>query len=372
MKSLLYDYWNLPRQYKGYGAKRTLSVDANAIVQLKTRFPFVSDFFDFVLKQKELLKEQDFLKTPVAPDGRMRTVLSSSGTETGRLASRTPPCGFGTNFQNVKGKLRSIFIPDLGFEMWAADSSQAEARVVAVIAQQWDLVDLFERGDIDVHWENAKRIFEISKSLVYDNKNKEHYRMRYLAKRVIHASNYGMSWVKFRQLLLKDAGLDMSKSECENLLETYHRIYPNIRGVYHRGIINQLRRNRELVNPYGRRRIFHDRWPSKGEGELFRQAFAFWPQSTIADMVNSALVDFHNWSQTTLKRVKVLHQNHDEILYQVRPSYSKVAAEKLKSLMERPIKIGRYDLIVPAEFSRGMNWGKYSETNLKGQKGIAV
>ena len=372
MKSLLYDYWNLPRQYAGYGKNRKLTVDENAIVQLKTRFPYVSEFFDFVLRQKELLKEQDFLKTPVAPDGRMRTVLSVSGTETGRLASRTPPCGFGTNFQNIKNKLRQIFIPDLGFELWTADSSQAEARVVAVLAQQWDLVDLFERGDIDVHWENAKRIFELKKDMVYDSHNKEHFRMRYLAKRIIHASNYGMSWYKFRQLLLTDAGLDLSKQEAEGLLETYHRIYPNIRGVYHRGIINQLRKSRELVNPYGRRRIFHDRWPSKGEGELFRQAFAFWPQSTIADMINNVLLDYWRWSKTTLGRVQVLHQNHDEIVYQVRPAYSKVAAEKLKSLMERPIKIGSYSLVIPAEFSTGMNWGKYSQTNLKGLQEVAV
>ena len=96
---------------------------------------------------------------------------------------------------------------------------------MAVLAQQWDLVELFERGDIDVHWENAKRIFGLKRHMLYSEANSEHFRMRYLAKRVIHASNYGMSWYRLRQLLLTDAGIDMSKAEVERLLETYHGIY---------------------------------------------------------------------------------------------------------------------------------------------------
>jgi uracil-DNA glycosylase family 4 len=373
MKNLLYDYWNLPRQYKGYGRNRRITADENALVQLKKHVPHLTEFFEFLLKQKEILQEQNFLKTPVAPDGRMRTVLSVSGTETGRLASRKPPCGYGTNFQNIKNKLRSIFIPDPGYEMWEVDASQAEARVVAVLAQQWDLVDLFERGDIDVHWENAKRIFELTRTLNYDKHNREHYRMRYLAKRIIHASNYGMSWYKFRQLLLIDAGIDYTKSEAEQLLETYHAIYPNIRRVFHQGVVRKLRKDRELVTPFGRSRIFYDRWPQKGEGELFRSAYAYLPQSTIVDMVNHALLDFDIWCNTSsMGRCEVLHQNHDSILYQVKPGYGLAAAQKAKELMERPFLIGGREVSIPCEFKQGMNWGDKTRTNLRGLEEVEV
>jgi DNA polymerase I-like protein with 3'-5' exonuclease and polymerase domains len=373
MKALLYDYWNLPRQYKRTGNRRSVTADENALVQLKKHAPYLSEFFDFLLKQKEILQEQNFLQTPVAPDGRMRTALSVSGTETGRLASRKPPCGYGTNFQNIKDKLRSIFIPDEGYEMWEVDASQAEARVVAVLAQQWDLVDLFERGDIDVHWANARRIFGLRQDLDYDAHNKEHYRMRYLAKRVIHASNYGMSWYKFRQLLLTDAGLDYPKSEVEQLLESYHAIYPNIRRVFHAGVIRKLRQDRELVTPFGRSRVFYDRWPKGSQGELFRSAYAYLPQSTVVDLVNHALLDFDTWcEEKSLGRCQVLHQNHDSILYQVKPSYSLAAAQKVKELMERPFLVNNREVSIPAEFKRGMNWGSKSVENPNGLEEVTV
>ena len=372
MKKILYEYWNLPRQYTGYGRNRRLTTDENALVQLKKHAPYATEFFEFLLKQKEILQEQNFLKTKVAPDGRMRTQLDVAGTETGRFASRKPPCGFGTNLQNVKDKLRQIFIPDPGYVMWEVDASQAEARVVAVLAQQWDLVELFERGDIDVHWENAKRIFTLDQTLTYQPANKEHYRMRYLAKRIIHASNYGMSWYKFRQLLLADAGLDYSKAECEELLESYHRIYPNIRRVFHQGVIKKLRRDRELVTPFGRSRVFYDRWPKGSHGELFRSAFAYLPQSTIVDLVNHALLDFWKWSKTTMDRVVVLHQVHDSILYQVKPAFARAAALKVKELMERPFTMNNHEISIPAEFKKGMNWGSKTLTNPKGLEEVAV
>jgi DNA polymerase I-like protein with 3'-5' exonuclease and polymerase domains len=245
--------------------------------------------------------------------------------------------------------------------------------VVAVLAQQWDLVDLFERGDIDVHWENAKRIFELTRTLNYDKHNREHYRMRYLAKRIIHASNYGMSWYKFRQLLLIDAGIDYTKSEAEQLLETYHAIYPNIRRVFHQGVVRKLRKDRELVTPFGRSRIFYDRWPQKGEGELFRSAYAYLPQSTIVDMVNHALLDFDIWCNTSsMGRCEVLHQNHDSILYQVKPGYGLAAAQKAKELMERPFLIGGREVSIPCEFKQGMNWGDKTRTNLRGLEEVEV
>ena len=258
--------------------------------------------------------------------------------------------------------LRVIVKGDPGYQLWESDASQAEARVVAVLAQQWDLVDLFERGDIDVHWENAKRIFGLDRFLIQDVFNPEHYRMRYLAKRIIHASNYGMSWYKFRQLLLADAGIDMPKAEVEVLLATYHQLYPNIEGVFHADVIKQLRKDRTLTTPYGRVRVFHDRWPKSGQvGELFRKAYAYVPQSTVGDLINRALLDFDKWCQGTLHRVEVLTQVHDSILYQVRPAMAVAARKKIKELMERPIDFDYHKLVIPADFKRGMNWGDYDK-----------
>lgn len=360
MKEFLYGWLKLPFQHTGIGTNRRVTTDEDALVSLKKEAKGRTDFFDIVLNIRMLRKENEFLATPVY-NGRMNTSLVVSGTETGRLASRSDAFDRGTNLQNVKHRLRAIFIPDPGFELWEVDGSQAEARVVAILAQQWDLVELFERGDIDVHWENAKRIFGLHGGLIHDHTNSEHYRMRYLAKRIIHASNYGMSWYKFRQLLLAEAGIDMPKPEVEALLATYHQLYPNIEGVFHGGVIKQLRQNRTLTTPYGRVRVFHDRWPKTGIGELFRKAYAYIPQSTIGDLINRALLDFDDWAVETLGRVQVLTQVHDSILYQVKPAMAVAAKAKIKELMERPIDFDYHKLTVPADFKRGMNWGDYDD-----------
>jgi DNA polymerase I-like protein with 3'-5' exonuclease and polymerase domains len=370
MKEFLYRWLKLPFQYTGVGANRRVTTDEDALVSLKKEAKGRTSFFDIILKIRELRKENEFLATPVH-NGRINTSLVVSGTETGRLASRSDAFDRGTNLQNVKHKLRAIFVPDPGYELWEVDASQAEARVVAVIAQQWDLVELFERGDIDVHWENAKRIFGLHGALLHDKSNPEHYRMRYLAKRIIHASNYGMSWYRFRQLLLADAGIDMPKPDVERLLAAYHALYPNIEGVFHGGVVKQLRKDRTLTTPYGRVRVFHDRWPKTDVGELFRKAYAYLPQSTIGDLINRALLDFDKWCAGTLSRVQILTQVHDSILYQVKPSMAVGARAKIKELMERPIDFEYYQLTVPADFKKGMNWGDYDGlTNPQGMREI--
>jgi DNA polymerase I-like protein with 3'-5' exonuclease and polymerase domains len=170
-----------------------------------------------------------------------------------------------------------------------------------------------------------------------------------------------MSWFKFRQLLLAEAGIDMSKPEVEALLAAYHQLYPNIEGVFHQGVIKKLRQDRTLTTPYGRVRVFHDRWPKTGVGELFRKAYAYIPQSVVGDLINRALLDFHGWCKTTLGRVQVLTQVHDSILYQTRPVTAVAAREKVKELMERPIDFGYHKLVIPADFTRGMNWGDYDK-----------
>ncbi len=371
MKEFLYRWLKMPFQYTGVGVYRRVTTDEDALVSLKKDARGRTDFFDFILRIRMLRKENEFLQTPTY-NGRMNTSLVVSGTETGRLASRADAFDRGTNLQNVKHKLRAIFIPDPGFELWEVDGSQAEARVVAVLAEQWDLVDLFERGDIDVHWENAKRIFNLLRTLVHDHTNSEHYRMRYLAKRIIHASNYGMSWFKFRQLLLAEAGIDMPKVEVEALLAAYHQLYPNIEGVFHANVIKQLRKDRTLTTPYGRVRVFHDRWPKTGVGELFRKAFAYVPQSTVGDLINRAILEFSEWCEGTLGRVQILTQVHDSILYQTKPSMAVSARLKIKELMERPIDFGYHKLIIPADFKRGINWGDHDyKVNPGGMKEAA-
>ena len=108
MKKFFYEELNLPKQYKKSKGKNTLSVDEDSLVKLKRIEPGLTLLVDFMLRLREISKEQGFLNTNLSADNRLHTILSVSGTETGRLASRADLWKIGTNLQNVKNSLRVI------------------------------------------------------------------------------------------------------------------------------------------------------------------------------------------------------------------------------------------------------------------------
>ena len=75
----------------------------------------------------------------------------------------------GGNVQNIpvrtaEGKMvRRLFKPDPGLELTGADGEQAEAREVAWMAGDTRLIELFQTPGYDVHWAEAKRLFDIPK-----------------------------------------------------------------------------------------------------------------------------------------------------------------------------------------------------------------
>ena len=94
-----------------------------------------------------------------AAGGRLPVPLKYHGAHTGRWSG-----GEKINLQNLGSRghelvnsVRELLLADEGDELVIADSSQIEARVLAWIAGQWDLVEQFENGR-DVYCELAKDI----------------------------------------------------------------------------------------------------------------------------------------------------------------------------------------------------------------------
>jgi len=107
-------------------------------------------------------------------DGRCKTSFNISATETcrsstGILKKPVRPKKIGLAFHTISkhGRLakdiRSMFIPDKGTLFLSADSSQAEARIVAVLSEDWDLLTAFDK--VDIHRRTAGLIFGYTKEL---------------------------------------------------------------------------------------------------------------------------------------------------------------------------------------------------------------
>jgi DNA polymerase len=125
------------------------------------------------------------------------------------------------NLQNLprKSPLKySIIAPD-GYVVLDSDSSQIEARTLAWLAGQDDLVEAFDRGE-DVYCIMASAIY--GRLITKADKT-----ARQVGKVTVLGCGYGMGAAKF-QIALKNAGVEVPLEEAKRIIDTYRATYPNI------------------------------------------------------------------------------------------------------------------------------------------------
>lgn len=125
------------------------------------------------------------------------------------------------NLQNLprSSPLKSAIIAPEGYVILDSDSSQIEARTVAWLAGQNDLVDAFDRGE-DVYKIMASAIY--SKPISDITKDE-----RFVGKTTILGAGYGMGAAKFRAQL-KTFNVEIDDAEAQHIIRTYRETYPMI------------------------------------------------------------------------------------------------------------------------------------------------
>jgi DNA polymerase len=125
------------------------------------------------------------------------------------------------NLQNLprNSPLKLAIIPEDGYVILDSDSSQIEARTLAWLAGQDDLVDAFDRGE-DVYKIMASAIYGKPVELITKDE-------RFVGKTTILGAGYGMGAAKFK-LQLKNFGVDVELEEAKRIIDTYRATYPQI------------------------------------------------------------------------------------------------------------------------------------------------
>ena len=125
------------------------------------------------------------------------------------------------NLQNLprKSPLKKAIKAPPGYVVIDCDSSQIEARTLAWLAGQGDLVDAFEKGE-DVYRIMASSIYGVPVDEVTDSQ-------RFVGKTTILGAGYGMAAVKFKAQL-KTFGVVMKLGECKRIIAVYRNTYPHI------------------------------------------------------------------------------------------------------------------------------------------------
>jgi len=149
----------------------------------------------------------------IAARGSMPVPLRYYAAHTGRWGGDDK-----VNLQNLPrvSPLKKAILAPEGYVLVDSDSSQIEARTLAWLAEQNDLVDAFERNE-DVYRIMASSIY--GKTPEEINKNE-----RFVGKTTILGCGYGMGAEKF-QAQLKAFLFDMPLEECQRIIKVYRETY---------------------------------------------------------------------------------------------------------------------------------------------------
>ena len=366
MCNFLYNEMELPQQFKkDKDGNEVVTADVDALKALRKLTD--NKLFDTIIEIRQKRKiVSTYLRAKIDDDGRFRSSYLISGAETGRLSSRKCSWGTGGNLQNVpKGICREVFVPDDGYMFVSADLSQADARVVAYLANESRLIEVFETGG-DIHTKVAAMLFKKPEADITKGE-------RALGKTIVHASNYSMGPKAFS----KHTGL--SYRDSKDRLNSYHTTFPNIR-VWHLAINSRISRTRTLTTPLGRTRAFFGRL----NDNLLRDAYAFIPQSTVSDVI---LIGMKKLYDALPVGCRIVFNIHDEIVIQI-PKYYRIEKQTwfksestvkldenlkvvkctklqwikdlMKECMSVPLTIGTKTFTIPIGVTTGHDWNEVS------------
>ena len=129
------------------------------------------------------------------------------------------------NMQNLPrgSQLKNAIVAPEGYVLIDCDSSQIEARTLAWLAEQNDLVEAFDKGE---------DVYKIMASAIYgkpvEDINKDE---RFIGKTTVLGAGYGMGAAKF-QAQLKAMGVELPEEECQYIIKIYRKTYSDIQQLW--------------------------------------------------------------------------------------------------------------------------------------------
>ncbi|HLL86370.1 MAG TPA: DNA polymerase I, partial [Thermoleophilaceae bacterium] len=212
LAEVLFGTLGLSKKRRG---KTGFSTDARVLAAIRDEHPIVAKVEDWRELTKLKSTYLDALPELVARDGRLHTTFNQTSTTTGRLSSTNP------NLQNIPirsdvgREIRACFVAPAGARLVSADYSQVELRVLAHIAGENALRDIFKRGE-DVHTATTAEMFGIP----LDRIDK---RQRDRAKMINYGIVYGLS-----AFGLADR-LQIPQGEAQEFIDRYLGRFPRVR-----------------------------------------------------------------------------------------------------------------------------------------------
>ncbi len=300
LEEVLFSKLGLSRKRRG---KTGYSTDARVLQAIRSEHPIVAKIERWRELTKLVQTYLDALPLLIAPDGRIHTTFNQTAAATGRLSSNNP------NLQNIPirtelgREIRACFVAEPGSLLTSIDYSQVELRLLAHIAGEDVLKEIFRRGE-DVHTATACRVFNVTPEQIDPG-------MRSKSKMINYGIVYGLSAYGMADRL------DIPQSEADEFINRYMDGFPAVRRFID-ATIEQGTEHGYVSTLFGRRRQVPElrarRWDLRKQGERFAVNMVI--QGTAADIMKVAMVDSDQALKRSALDSRLVLQIHDELLFE--------------------------------------------------------
>ena len=248
----------------------------------------------------------DVLPQLVDAQSRIHTTFLQAVAQTGRLSSTNP------NLQNVPirtplgREIRGCFTAAPGNLLISADYSQIELRVLANVAGEQALMEIFAEGE-DVHTATASRVFSVTPEQIDPG-------MRSKAKMINYGIVYGLS-----DFGLADR-LNIARQEAKEVIDAYMQRFPQV-AAFIESTIEKAGEEGYVKTLWGRRRQIPElrarNYQVRTLGE--RLAVNTVIQGTAADIIKLAMLRCHEALASSEMATRLILTIHDELLFEGPP-----------------------------------------------------
>ncbi len=331
---ILFEKLELTKKRRG---KTGYSTDARVLAQIRDEHPIVEKIEHW----RELTKLKntylDSLPDLIDPEtGRVHTTFNQAATTTGRLSSTNP------NLQNIPIRteigrpVRACFVAEEGNRLLSADYSQVELRVLAHVADEQVLKDVFRAGE-DVHAATAAEVFEIGRDEVDVGQRSK-------AKMVNFGIVYGLTGFGLADRL------NIPRKEGEEFVSRYLERFPAVRR-FREEIVEKAQEQGFVTTLMGRRRAIPELRSGNPNTRRLGERLAVNTviQGTAADIIKVAMVRCQRALAEAEGETRLVLQIHDELLFEGPPEEMDGATELVRREM-----CAAYQLDPPLEVDIGV------------------
>ncbi len=275
---------------------------------------------------------------------------------TGRSASKDPN---GQNFPK-RGKAaksyRRIFIPPAGMVQLEADLSQAELRIAGDMAQDREMIRIYNAEGGDIHKETACIVMGILMESFNRLPRDEQSLARFKAKAVNFGFIYGMGWRKFIIYAKTQYGVEFTEHEARRIRDAFFDKYALAR--WHRAMREFAQRNKFVRSYSGR--IRHLPMIDSPEEYIQHEAERQGINSPVQEFASSLGVMAMGRLDLEVddRYLALTGFVHDALYAYCAPEHVEWGAKTLKHYMESNDILGTFgrDMSIPIVADVGFGW----------------